>query len=110
MSAVDFGTWLRREMTAHGYDVDSPRGGGRSSLATGTGLNISVVSRLLSNERSPEIDTLRKLGRAFGLSLGEMLVHAGLAEPDELQLPSPPEVARRSHLALAEAVRKAGSS
>lgn len=78
-----FGEWLRREMQRRGYDTEGPRAGGRTRLAAETGISLSVISRILIDNRVPEIKALRAIGQRFGYSLGEMLVHAGLAEPDE---------------------------
>lgn len=79
-----FGAWLRREMERRGYETEGPRAGGRTRLANETGISLSVVSRILIDNRIPEIKALRAIGAVFGYSLGEMLVHAGLAGTDEL--------------------------
>ncbi|MFC4122092.1 hypothetical protein [Nonomuraea zeae] len=45
---------------------------------------MSVLNRVLNEGRGVEIDGLRRMGKALGYSLGEMLIFAGQAEPDEL--------------------------
>lgn len=79
-----FGAWLRREMERRGYETEGPRAGGRTRLASETGISLSVISRILIDNRIPEIKALRAIGELFGYSLGEMLVYAGLADSDEL--------------------------
>lgn len=80
---LPFGVWLRRQMEQRGYDTEGPRAGGRTRLAAETGISLSVISRILNDNRVPELKALRAIGTVFGYSLGEMLVHAGVAEPDE---------------------------
>ncbi|PZG55653.1 hypothetical protein C1I98_02895 [Spongiactinospora gelatinilytica] len=75
------GVWLRDELTRRGYDLAR---GGQSRIAREAGIHPSVISRVLNEERGLEIEPLRRLGQALGLPLGEMLVAAGVAAPDEL--------------------------
>jgi transcriptional regulator with XRE-family HTH domain len=84
-----FGAWLRREMTTQGYDVDSPRGGGRTTLAAESGVSISIISRILTGERAAEVDTLRKIGRVLGYDIIQMMIHAGLIEYTEVSATEP---------------------
>ncbi len=87
-----FGDWLRHELTERGYDL---RRGGQSQFAREADIDVSIINRTLKNERLPEIDGLRRMGRVLGHSLGEMLVGAGLAAPDEL--PVHPQSSVRTH-------------
>lgn len=75
------GLWLRRELTNRGYDLQR---GGQSKFARETGVHVSILSRVLNEDRGVEIDALRRMGAKLGYSLGEMLVFAGLATVDEL--------------------------
>lgn len=85
-----FGAWLRAEMDAHGY-TDR---GALTRLAKEAGVNKSTVSRAINEGVIPDINALRGLGRVLGHTLGEMLVHAGIATPDELPVrAAPPEEA-----------------
>lgn len=43
-----------------------------------------MVNRILSEDRGAEVDVLRRIGKALGYNVGEMLLHAGMAERDEL--------------------------
>lgn len=81
---IPFGHWLRREMKRRGYETEGPRAGGRTRLAKETGISLSVISRILIDNRVPETKALRAIGETFGYSLGEMMVHAGVANPGEL--------------------------
>lgn len=80
---IPFGTWLREEMIKRGYELEGPRPGGRSRLAKEAGVDLSIVSRILNENRVPEIKALRAIGTTLGYSLGEMMMHAGIAGPDE---------------------------
>jgi transcriptional regulator with XRE-family HTH domain len=83
------GVWLRQELTRRGYDLAR---GGQSQFARAADMHPSMVNRILSEDRGAEIDVLRRIGRALGYSLGEMLLHAGLAERDELPVRSPDDL------------------
>lgn len=88
-----FSDWLRKEMRRRGWEPDGTRSGGRTALAAQSGVHISVISRALNEGRTPDLDSLRLLGQAFGYNLGEMLVFAGRAERDELPVsPNEPPV------------------
>ena len=78
---VQFGDWLRRELTSRDYD---PQRGGQSKFAREAGIDVSIINRVLRTERVPEVDALRRIGAALGYSLGEMLVFANLATSEEL--------------------------
>lgn len=80
-TAGPLGQWLADELTRRGYDLAS---GGQSRLAREADIHPSVINRVLREDRGLEIGPLRRLGKALGYSLGEMLVHAGVATPDEL--------------------------
>jgi len=82
-----FGLWLREEMLRQGYEVDGPRAGGRTLLAKKSGISLSIISRILNDDRVPDLPALRAIGKALGYGLGQMMVFAGLAEPGELPEP-----------------------
>lgn len=77
------GVWLRRELTERGYDLQR---GGQSQFARKADIHVSIISRVLNEDRGLEIDPLRRVGRALGYTLGEMLVHASAASAAELRL------------------------
>jgi hypothetical protein len=47
------------------------------------------MSRIVNGGAEPGIESLRKLARLWKIPLGEMLVHAGYADPDEIYLIAP---------------------
>lgn len=71
-------------MPRRGYPLEGPRAGGISRLAEDAGIPQSTMSRLVNGKGEPTPDTLRRIGKVLGCSLGEMMVHAGLAEPNEV--------------------------
>jgi transcriptional regulator with XRE-family HTH domain len=75
------GVWLRSELTKRRYDLER---GGQSRFAREADIHPSMVNRILSEDRGAEVDVLRRIGKALGYNLGEMLLHAGMAERDEL--------------------------
>lgn len=79
--------WLRAEMPRRGYPIEGPRAGGISRLAQDAGISQANMSRLVNGAGEPNIDTLRKIGEVFKVPLGEMMVHAGLAERGEIEAP-----------------------
>jgi transcriptional regulator with XRE-family HTH domain len=80
-----FGKWLKRELARRGH----LERGGLSRFARSAGLDLSVLSRALNEGRMPETDALRRIGRALGYSLGDMLIFAGIADPEELVATQP---------------------
>lgn len=83
------GVWLAQELTRRGYDLAK---GGQSRFAREADLHPSIVNRILSEDRGAEVDVLRRMGNALGYTLGEMLLHAGLAGRDELPVRTPDEL------------------
>lgn len=81
-SGEDWLTWLRRIITTRGYDIDSPRGGGSTRLATDTGLAPSSVSRILTGS-APNFESCVILARTLELSLPELLIRTGKADPED---------------------------
>lgn len=81
-----FAQWLRQEMPRRGYPLEGPRAGGIARLAADAGIGHGSVSRLVAGQTEPSITTLRRIGQLWGYTLGEMLVHAGLAEPEEMTI------------------------
>jgi transcriptional regulator with XRE-family HTH domain len=79
-----FGAWLRREMPRRGYPLEGPRAGGKSRLADDARISRASMSRLVDGSSDPSLDALRKIGAVFRIPLGEMLVHADMAEPGEI--------------------------
>lgn len=81
---IPFGEWLRQEMERRGYELEGPRAGGKTRLAQEADVSLSIISRILSGGRVPEIKALRAIGQVFGIPLGDMMIRAGLAEAHEM--------------------------
>jgi transcriptional regulator with XRE-family HTH domain len=77
---AQFGAWLRSQLDAAGFTER----GGLSDFGRKSGVSVSNLSRIINDDRIPEIEVLRRIGRALGYSLGEMMVVAGVATEDEL--------------------------
>ncbi|MBO0652032.1 helix-turn-helix domain-containing protein [Streptomyces triculaminicus] len=96
-----FAGWVEHLMRERGYDIDSPRGGGRSRLAEDAGVHRAAVTRLLQRRSLPDLETMRALARVLGVGLRDMLIESGKASAEDLPLPggtpagrvTPPEAA-----------------
>lgn len=78
--------WLRAEMPRRGYPLGGPRAGGITRLAEDAGIPQASMSRLVNSGGEPSIDNLRKIGQVLGYTLAEMMVFAGIADPDEMTI------------------------
>lgn len=76
--------WLRAEMPKRGYPLEGPRAGGITRLADAAGISRGSMSRIVSGQNDASIDALRKIGQVLGYSLGDMMIHAGLATPEDV--------------------------
>ena len=83
-----FATWVEQLMRGHGYDIDSPRGGGKSRLADEAGVHRAAVSRLLQRQSMPDLETTRRLARVLGVPVRDMLIRSGRLTAEELPLPA----------------------
>lgn len=88
-----FAGWVEGLMRDRGYDIDSPRGGGRSRLAEDAGVHRAAVTRLLQRQSMPDLETMRALARVLGVSLRDMLIQSGKVTPEDLPLPGAPRAA-----------------
>ncbi|MER5559639.1 helix-turn-helix transcriptional regulator [Streptomyces sp. NPDC002506] len=70
------------------YDIDSPRGGGKSALARDTGLSESAVSRMLRGETLPDPRTFTAIADAVDLDVRWLLIEAGILPHDYRPTPS----------------------
>ncbi|MFC8447639.1 hypothetical protein [Kitasatospora sp. NPDC057223] len=89
-----FVTWLRATAAATGYDPEVR--GGIARLAKAAGIDAAPVSRAMSGEMIPKIDTQRALAIAMGIKPVEMYIRSGTIAPEDLpgdgeQLTRPPE-------------------
>lgn len=89
-----FAAYVAYAARAAGYDIDSPRGGGKTALARDAGVSLSTISRLLSGERAPDPTTYEGLARALRVPIRELLVRSGIISSESL--PESPRSAVRS--------------
>ncbi|MBQ0848053.1 helix-turn-helix domain-containing protein [Streptomyces sp. NPDC057620] len=82
----EFAGWIEELLRARGYDIDSPRGGGRSKLADDAGVHRAAVSRLLQRQSMPDLETMRRIAAVLGVPLREMLIRSGRLTEDDLPL------------------------
>ncbi|MFF2922760.1 helix-turn-helix domain-containing protein [Streptomyces celluloflavus] len=75
-----FAAWLRDQLLTRGY----PEHGGQRKFAKDSGISPATVSRLLRADGLPDLRTLHLLAEALGVPLGEILVRAGVATPEQL--------------------------
>ncbi|GAA2439545.1 helix-turn-helix domain-containing protein [Streptomyces mauvecolor] len=85
-----FAGWVEDLMRERGYDIDSPRGGGRSRLAEDAGVHRAAVTRLLQRQSLPDLETMRALARVLGVGLRDMLIESGRVTAEDLPLPDGP--------------------
>ncbi|GGO52903.1 MULTISPECIES: helix-turn-helix domain-containing protein [Streptomyces] len=82
----EFAAWVEELMRRRGYDIDSPRGGGKSKLADDAGVHRAGVSRLLQRQSMPDLETMRRLAVVLDVSLRDMLIRSGRLTEDDLPL------------------------
>ncbi len=78
--------WLHTEMPRRGYPLQGHRAGGISRLAEDAGIPQATMSRIVNGRAEPSVESLRKLAHLWKIPLGELLVHAGLADPSDLHV------------------------
>ncbi|WHM37180.1 helix-turn-helix transcriptional regulator [Streptomyces sp. BPTC-684] len=83
-----FATWIEDLIRRRGFDIDSPRGGGRSRLADEAGVHRAAVTRLLQRQSMPDLETTRRLAHVLEVPVREMLIRSGRLTEDDLPLPS----------------------
>jgi transcriptional regulator with XRE-family HTH domain len=93
-----FGWHLRALMEAHGFLSDG-------ELEVATGVSASLISRYQSGDIVPTAQNLRRLAPHLGVSMGELMVEAGLATREELGMVPRAAAASRLDPSLAEAQR-----
>ncbi|MGW4040914.1 helix-turn-helix domain-containing protein [Streptomyces sp. NPDC004778] len=106
-----FARYIRDAVSSAGYDIDSPRGGGKKALAKATGMSQTSVGRMLAGQSMPDPLVLERLADALHVPLPELLVRSGvisershtsvaatLPDIDDLPVLRPEEAARRMGL------------
>ncbi|MFF2777845.1 helix-turn-helix domain-containing protein [Streptomyces sp. NPDC058052] len=82
----EFAGWVEGLMRRRGYDIDSPRGGGKSRIADEAGVHRAAVTRLLQRQSMPDLETMRRIAPLLGVSVRDMLIRSGRVTPEELPL------------------------
>ncbi|MGW0082680.1 helix-turn-helix domain-containing protein [Streptomyces sp. NPDC003393] len=82
-----FAAWVEDLMRERGYDIDSPRGGGKSRIADEAGVHRAAVTRLLRRQSMPDLETTRRLARVLGVPVRDMLIRSGRLTTEELAGP-----------------------
>lgn len=82
-----FASWVEDLMRERGYDIDSPRGGGKSRIADEAGVHRAAVTRLLQRQSMPDLETTRRLARVLGVPVRDMLIRSGRLTAEELADP-----------------------
>lgn len=77
-----FGEHIAAAARLAGYNLDSPRSGGRAALAEAIGMSPASASRLLAGQTIPEAYIFERLAKHLALPLGELFVLAGITSID----------------------------
>ncbi|CAO0826380.1 Helix-turn-helix transcriptional regulator OS=Streptomyces microflavus OX=1919 GN=G3I39_20075 PE=4 SV=1 [Streptomyces microflavus] len=89
-----FATWIEELIRRRGFDIDSPRGGGKSRLADEAGVHRAAITRLLQRQSMPDLETTRRLAQVLQVPVRDMLIRSGRLTEEDLPLPSVPAGAR----------------
>ncbi|MFC7217096.1 helix-turn-helix domain-containing protein [Streptomyces polyrhachis] len=100
-----FATWIEQLLRERGYDIDSPRGGGKSRLADEAGVHRAAITRLLQRQSLPDLETMRRLAWALKVPVRDMLIRSGQLTAEELPEAGekPPPVEYGGELTLEQA-------
>lgn len=79
--AQAFGQRIAEAARAAGYNIDSPRGGGKTALAQAAGMTQSTVSRMLAGQAMPDAYRLESLANAVNVPVEELLILHGVISP-----------------------------
>ncbi|SDK48080.1 helix-turn-helix domain-containing protein [Streptomyces indicus] len=80
----EFAAWMEDLMRSRGYDIDNPRGGGRTRIADDAGVHRAAVTRLLQRQSMPDLTTMRGLARALGVPVRDVLIRSGRLTEEDL--------------------------
>jgi transcriptional regulator with XRE-family HTH domain len=104
--AEQFGQYVAQAARDAGYDIDSPRGGGKKALAEATGISHASVSRMLAGQTIPDPRFFEPLAASLGLQLPQLLIRSGLASRQALSTVASP--APRPKLTIRRAAEELG--
>jgi transcriptional regulator with XRE-family HTH domain len=100
--AAEFGIHITASARAAGYDIDAPRGGGRTQLAKDTGMSLATVSRMMAGQAIPDARAIEPLALALGLPPFDLLARAGIITNElaltALKPPTPRRLTNRDAL------------
>lgn len=105
--AQRFAEYIRPAVVAAGYDIDSPRGGGKKALAEATGMSASSVGRMLAGQTLPEPMHLERLAEVLGVSLMDLLMRSGVVSEKAGRAVQPPTLAPSGKTLTPEAAARA---
>lgn len=83
-TAARFGRLVGDAARRAGYDIDSPRGGGKTALARDAGMTESSVGRMLAGKTLPDPRSFEAIARAVRIPVRDLLVEAGIISPQTL--------------------------
>ncbi|WP_329177858.1 helix-turn-helix domain-containing protein [Streptomyces sp. NBC_01477] len=104
--AERFGQFAMAAAREAGYDVDSPRGGGRKAIAERSGMGQTAVGRMLAGRAIPDPKFFPGLASALDIDLRTLLIRSGLAPEKMLPVIAPPP--SRSKPTLDQLAREVG--
>jgi transcriptional regulator with XRE-family HTH domain len=87
--AERFGQFAMAAAREAGYDVDSPRGGGRKAIAEASGMGQTAVGRMLAGQSVPDPKFFPGLANALRIDLRTLLIRSGLATEEMLPIRAP---------------------
>ncbi|MGQ4514256.1 helix-turn-helix domain-containing protein [Streptomyces sp. DW26H14] len=102
--AQQFAAYIREAAKAQGFDVDTPRSGGKKALAEAMGMSPTAVGRMLSGQVVPDPENLERLARVLHLELTELLVRSGIVSDRSSLTPRHDQVTGGSVSVLTPAV------
>jgi transcriptional regulator with XRE-family HTH domain len=103
--AERFGRFAMAAAREAGYDVDTPRGGGRKAIAEASGMGQTAVGRMLAGQSIPDPKFFPGLATALRIDLRTLLIRSGLAPEEMLPAKSAPV---RPRLTIEESARQLG--
>ncbi|MFJ3581646.1 helix-turn-helix domain-containing protein [Streptomyces sp. NPDC090127] len=107
-----FAAWIEELIRRRGYDIDSPRGGGKSRLADEAGVHRAAITRLLQRQSMPDLETTRRLAHVLDVPVRDMLIRSGRLTEEDLPMPPAaepvPAAAETRQLTLEEAAAGLG--
>ncbi|MFJ5150869.1 helix-turn-helix domain-containing protein [Streptomyces sp. NPDC088353] len=106
--AQTFAQYIRPAVVAAGYDIDSPRGGGKKELAEAVGMSQSSIGRMLSGQTLPDPVHLERLAEVLSIPLMELLVRSGIVSRGAVSTSGAPSPERDTPLTAETAARLLG--